>query len=136
MTLKKLLETDAHLRAAMQEKSAAILEADTLKSQGDLPAAMQHYKRAAELEYRIFRYLEDARLTRAALISLISAASCWYEAEELLAARKALHEALERSSGNESVSEDCAELLAKIEAALSSSRTADGTARVPEQVKA
>jgi len=136
MTLMELLQSDAALREVMTEKNAAILEADMLKSRGDLPGAIRQYRRAGELEYQIFRYLEDTGLPDAALINLISAASCWYEAEELLAARRAAHEALERCGSNERLAESCAQLLAKIERALSFSRAGEGMAPVPEPVKA
>jgi len=136
MTLKELLRSDGALREAMKVKNAAILEALALTSRGDLPGAIRQYRKAGELEYQLFRYLEDAGLKGAALVNLISAASCWYEAEEFLAARKAVREALDRSGSNERMAEDCSELLTKIERALSSSRMGEGMAQIPEQVKA
>jgi hypothetical protein len=135
MTLNELLQSDGALRDAMKEKNSAILEAQTLKSRGDLPGAIRQYRRAGELEYQIFRHLEDSGLPDAALINLISAASCWYEAEELLAARKAVHEAIERCSLKDPLGRDCEELLAKIERDLVFSRRAEESAQPSEPVK-
>ena len=123
--LNELLRSDPDLRELVKRKSAAILEAETLQGGGDLPAAIQAYGEAAKLEYRVFEYLRDEGLREAALRNIVSCASCWLEAEEYPAARKAARHALDLcGDGDAETRKLCMELLRR--ANLAATTTGSG----------
>ena len=120
--LKELLDTDLRFAALMKAKSVAILDADALKAQGQVDAAIEKYKDAAAREYQVYEYLTNEGLAAPALHSLVSSASCWFEAGSLEAARKLLRRATELCDGDDRVEQFCLMLLRRIERQLSYSQ--------------
>ena len=129
--LKELVEADPDFARLMQEKSTAILDADLLRERGEQDAAMEMYKKAAELDFRVYSRLEHEGLRGPALDSLVSCASCWYAGGKLEAARKLILDALDLCMGQAEMRDFCLTFLRKIEKRLSYSRGLAQTQEAP-----
>lgn len=110
--LESLVKEYPTLDKWMSESSNFILEAKSLYGRGKLDLAFKKYKKAAEMEWQLYKFLKEHECEEDAMDSLISCGSCWDAVGNSEVAKKVFSVALQEAP-DEQTREFCQEFINK-----------------------